>query len=279
MKLFGREIVVTFLGTGFFDTIDATGTGLKPDISVTGRLEHGTIAGNVTITVRNFYPQRKIDKYRKAICNITMGYKGELKKLSITGQVFYAYYASANPNGECVFVVNIGKWSETIDGNINFNMLNSLDAILALVAAKLKIPFVNVATKRVTSVPVAFSGKIIDLLNSLSRYFEGTQVSIMNNTIYAYNKGTGITILPATEIKYFLNPPVFSGGGVSFDCLLSAGTLPGMRVKVGSNIGIQDIASSLRGIAGSFKTYCVTAVDFAFGSIQQVNNMTIQAVG
>lgn len=269
--------IILSTDNGKSDHIIIPKTGIKPEISIQGKMVENTIS-DLSLRITNFYPSQPLNQYKTI--TIDAGYKSQQSKstsgVDTTGEIFIAYQESSPPDGITYFQFLPCQWTDFINTSINIHFRKNTSAnfsdLIKNVSNQIGLNIKNTVPDFTLQSSYDFNGSaktfIIELTKQYNLCFRVDGGTLL---IYPKDSNTGVIY----NIEYISSPPHASAAGVTFN----APWVPALRPGDLISLNPKYYSSTYGGISSANQQYLkVLTIEFEFNTVQEVNKMTILAL-
>lgn len=262
--------------------------GRKPDIEITGSIMADNFLPAFTITVKNLYLNVSGDRENPyAKIKVEAGY--EQNYITFTGQIVSLFQESPGPDGKTVIMCQLGlidSWlTATVDldedpGASMQSIVEKISKSLGMQEAQIPPALADLTVQdRFT-----FQGKCSEAIAKLIKTFPEKKLFITekDGALQVASKEDG-TSLVTKKINFLSSPPQQNPGegDGAFYSTFTAPWLPNLRpgerveFPAWQYIRYFNVVNN----ATNTNTILVTSIQFHFGTVGSVNQMTVQGPG
>ena len=257
--------------------------GRKPKIEINGTWTTDVDMPAFNITIQNLYLDILRDQYSSI--EVECGYEGNTK--TIKGDIITMYQESPGPEGRTVIQCVYGRLQQWLDATVDLHYKSGtpIGAVLEEIKDKInaeRVMFGVHAAACHLKADMNLNGTARDALNYLVNQFQDEKLSIYphGREIRAICVSKGDSIGTARILEYISAPPQENTGGDegTYYTTINAPWMPelsiGDKLEIPSKVYIRNFAT----VGGASKTQNiqVTTMSFHFGTVGNVNSMTVQ---
>ena len=288
-QIFDKIINIDFVQKdGTIDTLKCPPSGMKPEITMSGRFFTDANAKDIELRITNFYPKVPLTDYR--VLNLSVGY-GTSPLAVISGSVWVAYQESPGPDGVTYFHLFLGDFNKWV--NVQFNRSyekgTPLVSIISAFAVSLGLGIsTTILASETLDAPLSFQGFVKDAVAMFCQNYQDIILYMDSKTLTAFHKteNTGRVF----QIDLFSSPPRKEAWGWSFTAPWNPAIRPGDVITINPKFYQQtfvtfnpnfnpDVEQSSSSSNNGFPTQPLTvfSIEFDFSTVGSQNNMSVVA--
>lgn len=242
--------------------------GRKPQIQISGSIVSDGMVSSFEVRVTNLYAD---DIEVGDGVRITAGYESQLSK-AIEGVITAAYTENPGPDRVTVLMCQLANFESWNNSTLDLHLLSffTLSEALNKISKALgfQTAYVHLDLMAKTSnTPLDFGGCAKDAIGQVKERFEGVNIVVYNNRIWAYPDKYQIS--NTYTIPYLKSPPQFMAGSCTITAPWNPNIKPGDIVIIPINFYSMSMNSKV-----SNKIQVLT-IDFDFDTTGGANEMNI----